>query len=661
MSVARAGLIAAAIAGFALCPALAETAEHQTVSPPVSAAAAPALAAEASIPPSELEPFVDGIVRAAMARDRIAGVTVAVVQDGHVILKAGFGFAGPGRPVDPDRTLFRIGSISKTFTWIATMKQVEAGRMRLDGDINEYVPADVAIAAVSGWRAVELRDLMSHTPGFEDRILGMFAETAARIHSLHTQLKLDPPRRVFPPGTVVAYSNFGVMLAGEAVSHMENLSFPDAIEREITSPLRMDHTSFREPYPARAGLPAPMSPVLAANLSTPYRLTDGVVTAQPTEWLTQVAPAGGGSSTAGDMARYMLMILQDGELEGVRIYNEATAAAFRTPIHLPVPNGGEVDHGFLQIPLPGGFMGYGHDGETLWFQSNMVTVPALRLGIFVSSNTDTGLNLGHELPQLVVAHFYGPPEPPPRPKAPSTVQSATYAGTYIPNRRPFHGLQKFLFLLTRQWSVEETPEGYLVTQSGDTSDTWAPTAQPGHFQAVDGPQTTDFANRDGAMQWYQPGGTESLARVGPIHERGLLFLTVALAAAAAVGSLTGAAMRFRKVMPATHMQQRLNSAHLLASAAWLVSIIAMTVFADDATNLRNLIFGWPGAALLTASYASLLATLLSLLALIALPFVWIGEGGWGRWRKIRFSASIVLFCALGAMLAIWGFLQPWDP
>ena len=99
-----------------------------------------------------------------------------------MVLKKGYGFAGPGRPVDPDRTLFRVGSISKTFTWIAAMKEVEAGRMRLDEPINEYLPADLAIPTVPGWRPVELRDLMSHTPGFEERILDhMFVETSAQI------------------------------------------------------------------------------------------------------------------------------------------------------------------------------------------------------------------------------------------------------------------------------------------------------------------------------------------------------------------------------------------------------------------------------------------------------------------------------------------------
>src|ERR1700722_427969 len=97
------------------------------------------LAPTAPIPPDQLQALVDGVVRQAMVGNHIAGVEVAVVQDGQVLLDRGYGFAGPNRPVDPDRTLFRIGSISKTFTWIMALKEVEAGRMRLDAPINTYL------------------------------------------------------------------------------------------------------------------------------------------------------------------------------------------------------------------------------------------------------------------------------------------------------------------------------------------------------------------------------------------------------------------------------------------------------------------------------------------------------------------------------------------
>jgi CubicO group peptidase (beta-lactamase class C family) len=622
----------------------------------------PPLAPGTPILPAELAPLVDGVVRAAMARDHIAGVTVAVVQDGQVVLKKGYGFAGPGRPVDPDRTLFRIGSISKTFTWITAMKEVEAGRMRLDEPFNNYLPRDLAIPDVPGWRPVELRDLMSHTPGFEERILDhMFVETAALTPPLAAELKRFPPKRVFPPGMIPAYSNFGVMLTGEAVAHLEGANFQDVVEREIIAPLGMEHTSFRDPYPTRADLPAPMSPALAADVSDSYHWTDIELKVEPSEWLTQVAPAGGGSSTASDMARYMLMILGDGELNGARIYSRTTALAFRTPIQLPVPSGGEVDHGFLQTPLPGGFVGYGHDGDTLWFHANLVTVPALRLGVFVSTNTDTGQHLAEELPQLIVGYFYAAPPGPPRNGSPAlATEGSAYAGTYLPNRRPFSGLEKFIWIMIGQLLIDVTPDGYLVTQSGGETETWTPTGRPGHFQAADGRQTTDFAIRGReAVRWYPQGGIASFDRVSPIYQRKVLLIVVLLAGAAAVTTLIGAAIRFRRALPATSIQRRLNGVQLLAAGAWLIALGAGAVFASGVGDKAHLVFDWPGVPLLIASTAALSAALLSAGVLVALPFAWLGEKGWGPWRKLRFSATSVLFCALGVQLALWGFLEPW--
>lgn len=657
----RTGIVVAIIAGLWFGSSCAEAPARQA-SAGTTATLVPQLAPGTPIPSATLEPFVDGIVRAAMARDHLAGVAVAIVQHGQVILKKGYGFAAPGRPVDPDHTLFRIGSISKTFTWIAAMQEVEAGRMRLDKPINDYLPPDLAVPAVRGWRPVEVRDVMSHTPGFEDRILDhMFAENPAQILPLAAEIGHLTLKRVFAPGTTPAYSNFGVMLTGEAVSHLEGVSFEDAIERKITAPLGMDRTSFREPYPPRADLPAPMAPTLAAGVSNAYHWSGTELNVEPFEWIHQAGPAGGASSTANDMAHYMLMILGDGKLGGARIYSPATARAFRTPIRIPVPDGGQVDHGFLQTQLPGGFMGYGHDGDTMWFHSNLVTVPALGLGIFVSTNTDTGQHLTNALPQLIVGHFYAVPRGGPRSGSPALATAGTiYAGTYVTNRRPFSGLEKFLFLMVDQSSVDVTPDGYLVTHDGGEAKTWAPTGRPGHFQAVDGPETTDFAIRGGqAVRWFPPGETISFDRVGPLYQRSVLLIMVLLASAAAIATLVGPAIRFRRALPASRLQRRLNEAQLLAAFAWLIALCAGIVFASSANNMVQLVFAWPGTALVIASSAALSASLLSLGALAVLPFAWIGDKGWGLGRKLRFSATSILFCLLALQLAFWGFLEPW--
>ncbi|HRD46780.1 MAG TPA: serine hydrolase domain-containing protein, partial [Caulobacter sp.] len=250
----------------------------------------------ATLPPAELEAFVDGVVRDAMAADHIPGVTVSIVQNGQVVLKKGYGFARlepTPRPVDPDRTLFRIASISKTFTWIAVMREVEAGRMRLDAPINLYLPEQVRVRDQGFTTPVRVRDLMSHTPGFEDRALGqLFERDPARVRPQLVYLRQERPRREFEPGSTPAYSNYGVNLAGAAVAWVNQRPFERVIEQDITGPLGMSRTTFRDPYPARPDLPAPMPPALAADVADGFFWTGSGWRERPYEYTSQGAPAG---------------------------------------------------------------------------------------------------------------------------------------------------------------------------------------------------------------------------------------------------------------------------------------------------------------------------------------------------------------------------------
>jgi CubicO group peptidase (beta-lactamase class C family) len=124
MSIGRAAAViwlAAAVPASAQAPSV-----NVREAAPVEASAparrgGPRLQPGKPILPSELEAFVDAAVRIGMDEANVAGVAVSIVQDGRIVLNKGYGFASldPVRPVDPDTTLFRIGSITKTFTWIA--------------------------------------------------------------------------------------------------------------------------------------------------------------------------------------------------------------------------------------------------------------------------------------------------------------------------------------------------------------------------------------------------------------------------------------------------------------------------------------------------------------------------------------------------------------
>ena len=366
------------------------------------------------LPPAELTAFIDGLVTQAMARDHVAGVSVSVVQHGQLVLKKGYGFASlnPRRAVDPDRTLFRLGSISKTFTWIALMKEVEAGRIRLGQPVNLYLPEKLQVRDQGFDQPVRVSQLMAHSAGFEDRALGHLVEDDPdRVRPLDLYLRQERPKRIFTPGAVSSYSNYGAALAGEAAAYSAGKPFERLVEDEIFGPLGLRHTTFREPYPAKAGLPAPMPAALAAQVADGYRWTGAGFDRRAFEYIGQAAPAGSASSTAADMARYMLLQLGGGQLDGVFVYAPSTAKAFRQPLK-DAPKGiNGWAHGFQTYDLPGGWRGYGHEGGTLSFHSTMTVIPELGLGIFVAANSETARPLVTALPAQIVRTFYATPNP----------------------------------------------------------------------------------------------------------------------------------------------------------------------------------------------------------------------------------------------------------
>ena len=323
--------------------------------------AAPKVSVQPPLDPMRLEAFVDGWMADAMTREHVPGATVSIVQNGQVILKKGYGLAGlsPRRTVDPDQTLFRIGSISKTFTWILLMKEVEARRIRLDRPINLYLPEKVRLPSQS--RDVMVRHLLNHSAGFEDLALGqLFERDPLRVRPLDLYLRQERPDQVRSAGAIASYSNYGAALAGEAVAFVSGKTFERRVEDEITIPLGMNRTTFREPRAERRGLPGAMPALLRNSLATGYGWRDAGYSPNHYEYIGQVAPAGSASSTAGDMSRYMLMLLGNGSWNGATVFGPQAAKAFRTPL-LRTPPG--INGWALWSPRRYGCLPLEHDSD----------------------------------------------------------------------------------------------------------------------------------------------------------------------------------------------------------------------------------------------------------------------------------------------------------
>ncbi|HEY3697419.1 serine hydrolase domain-containing protein [Phenylobacterium sp.] len=622
------------------------------------------------LPPAELEAFVDGVVRDAMAESHIAGVAVSVVQNGQVALKKGYGFAGlaPARRVDPDRTLFRIGDISRTFTWITLMREVEAGRIRLEAPVNLYLPEQLQVRDQGYRTPVKVANLLDHSAGFEDRALGhLYENRYQRERPLADYLRQERPRRVHAPGEISSYSNYGAALAGEAVSYVAQKPFERLAEDEIFVPLRLAHTTFRENRPAKAGLPAPMPAALVADISDGYAWTAAGFQARPYEFIGHIAPAASASSTAGDMARYMVALLNGGALDGAAIYAPRTALAFRTPLRATPPGINGWAHGFMVYELPGGRRGFGHPGSTLSFKSNLVVIPELGLGIFVSANTETGRDLAARLPGRILEQFYAPPQAFPRPGDPALVRErGRYQGYYVSTRRAYGGLEAFVTRLRSGAWARVSSGGRLATSGREGVRTWVPEGDPaaGRFVAASGVGRLDFNLRGGRATGYVASDNfGTFERTDGWRQPRALAILAALTALAAAATLGGVLLRNRREFRETSIQGRLSQIQNTQAALWLTAIALFLLWTSKSGDAAALMYGWPGPSLILASACALVAAALTLAALVALPAVWRGGrrvDSWSPLRKLGFSFTVLVYAAFSMALYGWGALTPWS-
>jgi CubicO group peptidase (beta-lactamase class C family) len=220
------------------------------------------------------------------------------------------------RPVDPNSTIFRLASISKLFTWVSVMQLKEAGKLDLDTDVNRYLDFQIRPAFN---KPITLRNLMTHTGGFEETVDDIILTDPKKAVSLRDYLIANQPMRIFPPGEVPAYSNYGVGLASYIVQRASGEPFEQYVQEHIFAPLGMTHSSFYQP------VEKPL-----ANLPSEGYRTNTTKPAVGFEFFNPVG-AGGISSTAADMGRFGQALLNGGSLDGKSILKPETVAEMWTP------------------------------------------------------------------------------------------------------------------------------------------------------------------------------------------------------------------------------------------------------------------------------------------------------------------------------------------
>ena len=432
---------------------------------------------------ADFETFLDALIPSQLRNRNIAGAVVSVVKDGQVLFQKGYGYADveEKKPVLPDQTLFRPGSISKLFTATAVMQLVEQGKLDLDRDVNDYLDFPIPKTYAE---PVTLRQLLTHTGGFEETLKNLFVAHESDIKPLRTYLVNEMPARIFPPGKIPSYSNYGFTLAGYIVERVSGEKFERYIENHILKPLGMNNSTFDQPLP----------PQLAPQMSKGY--LSASKKPRDFEWV-QAAPAGALTTTAADMTRFMLAFLQDGAADGVSILKPETVRQMETrqfEFHPMLPGLGITFMEYLINPV----RIIAHGGDTVYFHSDMILVPEAHFGYFLSYNSlgkDVGGGRGEVWRTLVNRYFPGAGQPK-TDVDPNSAKSDGHAvsGLYDGTRRGETTLLKIV-ALADQFSVRNDKEGVLQiegmkNQSGELK-RWREIA-PLVYREIDGLERIAF-------------------------------------------------------------------------------------------------------------------------------------------------------------------------
>jgi len=565
---------------------------------------------------------VDTAARRLMAEQHAPGTALAVVYGGRVLLLRAYGTGSveSASPVDAARTLFRIGSVTKPLTAAAVLRLVDEGRLDLHRDIRAYLPGLSLPAAVTA------HQLLTHTAGFDEKFAGGFTLSPEHVQPLAVYLPRFAHQAV-PPGLFYSYGSTNYAVAGWLLERLTGLSYEDAMATRLFTPLAMTATTVRQP-PEEA---------LTDGRVHGYGWDGAQFRALPFRY-TQTGPAGALSTTAADMSRFMLAVLGDGSLDGVRVLSPSSRAALLRPQFRDHPRLPGVTYGFHEWRTHGRVLLH-HDGTLDDHVGVMLLDPDNAFGLFVASNSNPGI--GNHLLEPMLTHLYGAEPPGPAPPALNgSGHAAQVAGVYLDLDRTRHDLSRVRALMP-MLQARVTAEGDAINWAGRQ---WVEVA-PFVYQSAGSADPIVFRLAGGAViamqTWNSTYERLGWTRQAPVH--------VAFVAACVLVFLMSAA-RFAVTRRRWHEGRVARAFGVLVAVGNLLFLIWFAV------SIRRLGSTTPLPAidvafLMLGVAAAGGAALLPGFAIAAWRAQW-----WTRGERAAFTALAVSAVAFAAWLDYWKLL-----
>jgi CubicO group peptidase (beta-lactamase class C family) len=436
----------------------------------------------------------------AMERHHVPGVAVGILADGREFT-AGFGVTNVRHPLPvDDRTLFQIGSITKTYTATAIVRLAEMGRLALDEPVRRYLP-DFRMRDSAVTEHATVRHLLVHTGGWQG---DFFEDTGAGDEALkkYVGLMADLPQ-LTPLGKVWSYNNSAFSLAGRVIEGVTGKTYEAALNDLVLAPLELKHTYI---FPTDV-----MTHRFAVGHAN-YQEQDIVL--RPWALARSAWPAGGLISSVTDQLRYARFHLGDGTAEkGTRILSAPSLAAMQTP---SVPALLDTRMGLAWwIREPQGVRILAHGGGTLGQISNLMLVPGRNVAASFLTNSGSGGLVMLDATKDAWPEYLGFREPEPAHIAMTAGQLQEYVGRYT------SALDDIDLMLAADGALvaQVTPKGGFPTRESPPGPKPPPTRIT--FVGVDHAVTLDPPMKDQHAEFLRgDSGAIEWARVGArIHRR----------------------------------------------------------------------------------------------------------------------------------------------
>ena len=372
-----------------------------------------------------LESWLNPFFVEEMKKQHLPGIAFVLVKDGRVVLSKGYGWANVEQqiPVTPERTVFRIGSITKVFTAMALMQLVDRKKITLQDDVNKYLDSPKVDQRYN--EPVRFWHLLTHTAGFDQTGLGRQVPKPEERKSLAEFLEAQLIR-VRPPGQVSCYDTYGITLAGYLIERISGFSYAAYLKQNVFAPLGM----------TRANVETPQT--LLGDLAVGYGYQDGRFVPQPYEYYVTL-PASSIDATAHDMAQWMIALLGNGRTKAGRFLSAAAARRIKEPQFTNYPSFPGFAYGFWE-DLRNGQRAIHHGGDMLGFTTEMYLLPEHNLGFFVAYNRNQEAgggptNLRELLTEKLMNQWFPTHDSPKKhlAVAPLSIDTTVFAGKYANN------------------------------------------------------------------------------------------------------------------------------------------------------------------------------------------------------------------------------------